>query len=209
MAEPPPGSARCRGRPNSSPSPGAPMDKKAVAKAFERIASLLELKGENPFRVRAFTTAERAINDLQGTLDEALADGSLAGTKGIGPATLQIIQELVKTGRSTVLEELRDHVPPGLLEMLQISGLGVAKVRQIHETLKIETIAELEEAAREGALAKLPRFGAKTAENVLKGIAFLRQASGFRLAHHAREEAESLAQALAALPGVLRVEASG
>ncbi|HTK55662.1 MAG TPA: DNA polymerase/3'-5' exonuclease PolX [Gemmatimonadales bacterium] len=184
----------------------SPMDKKAVAKAFERIASLLELKGANPFRVRAFTTAERAINDLQGTLDEALADGSLAGTKGIGPATLQIIQELVKTGRSTVLEELQDQVPPGLLEMLQISGLGVAKVRQIHETLKIETIAELEEAAREGALAKLPRFGAKTADNILKGIAFLRQASAFRLAHHAREEAEQIAKALATLPGVLRVE---
>src|SRR5574338_198827 len=185
------------------------MDKKAVAKAFERIASLLELKGENPFRVRAFTTAERAISDLPGTLAEALADGSLAGTKGIGPATLQIIQELVQTGRSTVLEELQDQVPPGLLEMLQISGLGVAKVRQIHETLKIETIAELEEAAREGALARLPRFGAKTADNILKGIAFLRQASAFRLAHHARDEAEQLARALAALPGVLRVEPAG
>jgi DNA polymerase (family X) len=185
------------------------MDKKAVAKALERIASLMELKGENPFRVRAFTTAERAVNSLPGTLDEALADGSLAGTKGVGPATLQIVQELVKTGRSSVLEELQEQVPPGLIEMLQISGLGVAKVRQIHETLKIETIAELEEAARDGTLAKLPRFGGKTAENILKGIAFLRQASGFRLAHHARDEAETLARALATLPGVLRVEPSG
>ena len=185
------------------------MDKKAVAKAFERIAALLELKGENPFRVRAFTAAERAISGLPGTLDEALADGSLANTKGVGPATLAIVQELIKTGRSTMLEELQEQVPPGLIEMLQISGLGVAKVRQIHETLHLETIAELEEAARDGALAKLPRFGAKTAENILKGITFLRQASGFRLAHHARDEAESLARALAALPGVVRVEISG
>lgn len=185
------------------------MDKKAVAKAFERIAALLELKGENPFRVRAFTAAERAISGLPGTLDEALADGSLANTKGVGPATLAIVQELIKTGRSTMLEELQEQVPPGLIEMLQISGLGVAKVRQIHETLHIETIAELEEAARDGALAKLPRFGAETAENILKGITFLRQASGFRLAHHARDEAESLARALAALPGVVRVEISG
>ena len=185
------------------------MDKKAVAKAFERIAALLELKGENPFRVRAFTAAERALSGLPGTLEEALADGSLAGTKGVGPATLQIVHELVKTGRSTVLEELQAQVPPGLIEMLQISGLGVAKVRQIHETLHIETIAELEEAARDGALAKLPRFGAKTAENILKGITFLREASGSRLAHHARDEAETLARALAALPGVVRVEVSG
>ena len=185
------------------------IDKKAAAKTLERIAALLELKGENPFRVRAFTTAERAVSGLPGTLAEALADGSLAGTKGVGPATLQIVQELVKTGRSTVLEELHEQLPPGLIEMLQISGLGVAKVRQIHETLKIETIAELEEAARDGALAKLPRFGAKTAENILKGITFLREASGSRLAHHARDEAETLARALAALPGVLRVEPAG
>lgn len=185
------------------------MDKKAAAKALERIASLLELRGEDPFRIRAFTTAARALGGLPGTLTEALADGSLAGTKGVGPATLQIVQELVKTGRSTVLEELQEQVPPGLIEMLQISGLGVAKVRQIHETLKIETIAELEEAARDGALAKLPRFGGKTAENILKGIAFLRQASGFRLTHHARDEAEALARALAALPGVVRVELAG
>ena len=185
------------------------MDKKAVAKAFERIAELLELKGENPFRVRAFTAAERAISGLPGTLEEALADGALAGAKGVGPASLAIVQELVKTGRSTVLEELQGQVPPGLIEMLQISGLGVAKVRQIHETLQIETIADLEEAARDGALAKLPRFGAKTAENILKGITFLRQGSGFRLAHHARDEAAALARALGALPGVVRVDVSG
>ncbi len=185
------------------------MDKKAVAGALERIASLLELKGENPFRIRAFTNAERALDGLSGTLADALADGSLAATKGIGPATLQIITELVKTGKSSALEELQEQVPPGLVEMLQISGLGVAKVRQIHETLHIETISELEEAARDGSLAKLPRFGSKTAENILKGITFLRQASGFRLAHHAREEAEALARALAALPGVMRVEPVG
>jgi DNA polymerase (family 10) len=185
------------------------MDKKAVAKAFERIAALLELKGENPFRTRAFTAAERAISGLPGTLAEAVADGSLANTKGVGPATLAIVQELMQTGRSAALDELQEQVPPGLIEMLQISGLGVAKVRQIHETLHIETIPELEEAAREGTLAKLPRFGAKTADNILKGITFLRQASGFRLAHHAQAEAETLARALAALPGVVRVEVSG
>lgn len=185
------------------------IDKKAVARALEQIAALLELQGENPFRLRAYGTAARAVGALPGTIEEALADGSLAGTKGVGPGTLQIVQELVRTGRSAVLDDLQAKVPPGLLEMLQISGLGVAKVRQIHDTLQIETIMELEEAARDGSLAKLPRFGAKTAENVLKGIAFLRQASGFRLAHHAFDEARALAGALAALPGVRQVEAAG
>jgi DNA polymerase (family 10) len=185
------------------------MDKKNVAQVLEQIASFLELKGENPFRVRAFRTAGRAVATLPGELTEALADGSLAGTKGVGPATLQIVQELVASGRSSLLEELREQVPPGLVEMLQIAGLGVAKIRQIHESLDIDSLPELEAAARDGRLAKLPRFGQKTAENILKGIAFLRQASAFKLAHHAAEEAEGLRNALAALPGVLSAEVAG
>lgn len=185
------------------------MDKKAVAGVLDQIASFLELKAENPFRVRAFRTAARAVASLPGELAEALADGSLAGTRGVGPATLQIVQELVTTGRSSLLEELREQVPPGLVEMLQIGGLGVAKIRQIHESLDIDSLPELEAAARDGRLAKLPRFGPKTAENILKGIAFLRQASAFKLAHHAAEEAEGLCAALAGLPGVISAEIAG
>ena len=185
------------------------MDKKAVAQVLEQIASFLELKGENPFRVRAFRTAAKAVTALPGEVSTALAEGTLAETKGVGPATLQIVQEVVQTGRSSLLEELREQVPAGLVEMLQISGLGVAKIRQIHETLGIDTLPELEAAARDGRLARLPRFGAKTADNILKGIAFLRQASAFKLAHHALEEAEGLRAALAALPGVAQAVIAG
>lgn len=185
------------------------MDRKAVAQILEQIASFLELKGENPFRVRAFRTAARAIASLPVELTEAIADGSLANTKGVGPATLAIVQELVTTGRTSVLEELREQVPPGLVEMLQISGLGVAKIRQIHESLDIDSLPDLETAARDGRLARLPRFGAKTAENILKGIAYLRKAGSFKLAHHAADEAEGLCRTLAALPGVLRAEVAG
>lgn len=185
------------------------MDKKAVARSLEQIASFMELKGENPFRVRAITTAARVVNGLAGDLDAALADGSLAESKGIGPATLQIVQELVGTGRSSLLEELREQVPAGLVEMLQISGLGVAKIRQIHEALGIDSLPELEAAANDGRLSKLPRFGSKSAENILRGIAFLRQASAFRLCHHAAEEAETLRVALAQLPGVSQAIVAG
>ena len=178
------------------------MDKKAVARSLEQIAAFMELKGENPFRVRAITTAARVVNGLAGELSAALADGSLAESKGIGPATLQIVQELVGTGRSSLLEELRGQVPAGLVEMLQISGLGVAKIRQIHEALGIDSLPELEAAAHDGRLAKLPRFGARSAENILRGIAFLRQASAYRLCHHAAEESEGLRLALSQLPGV-------
>lgn len=185
------------------------MDRKGVAVTLDRIAAYLELRGENPFRVRAFRAAEKTIEAFPGELDSALADGSLAAAKGIGPAILEIVTELVETGRCALLEELREAVPPGLVEMLAISGLGVAKIRQIHDALGIETLPELEAAARDGRLAALPRFGARTAENVLKGIAFLRQASQWRLAHHARDEAHAIAEVLAAQPGVLAVHPAG
>jgi DNA polymerase (family 10) len=185
------------------------MDRQAVAETLERIAALMELAGENAFRARAFRTAARAVETLPGTVDDALQDGSLAATKGVGPATLQVIRDLAATGRSALLDELRDQVPPGLVEMLQLPGLGVAKVRQLHEALGIDTVAELETAARDGSLAKLPRFGARTAENILKGIAFRRSASAFRLCHHAAEEAQALRRALLAVPGVEDVVVAG
>src|SRR5438046_10734927 len=92
--------------------------------------------------------------------------------------------ELLATGRSSALDELREQVSPGLAEMLRIPGLGAAKVRRIHESLAIESLAELEAAAGDGRLAALPRFGAKTAENVRCGIAFLCPGGGPRVCRH-------------------------
>lgn len=185
------------------------MDRTSVADTLERIAAYLELQGENPFRVRAFRTAAKTVEGFPGELPAAIADGSLAQAKGIGPAILQVITELVETGRSEMFEELREAVPPGLVEMLGISGLGVAKIRQIHGTLGIDTLPDLEEAARDGRLAALPRFGARTAESILKGIAFLRQSSQWRLAHHALDDANAIAEALGALPHVVAVHPAG
>jgi DNA polymerase (family X) len=185
------------------------MDKKAVAQVLEQIAAFFELKGENPFRIRAFRTAARAVVAFPGDLREGLEDGSLAGTKGVGPATMQIVAEIVTTGRASLLEELREQIPPGMVEMLAVSGLGVAKIRQIHEVLDIDSLPELEAAALDGRLARLPRFGPKTSENILKGIAFLRQASAYRLSHHAADEAEGLRAALERMPGVLSAVVAG
>jgi DNA polymerase (family 10) len=185
------------------------MDKRSAAFALEQIASFMELKGENTFRVRAFVTAARVVRGLPGELDEALADGSLAAARGIGPATLQIVTELVKTGSSSLLEELREQIPAGLIEMLSINGLGVARIRQIHETLGIDSLPDLEAAARDGRLARLPRFGPRTAENLLKSIAFLRQTTGLRLSHNAVEEANAFRQDLARIPGVTEAVVAG
>ncbi|HEX9283754.1 MAG TPA: PHP domain-containing protein [Gemmatimonadales bacterium] len=185
------------------------MDKQAVRHTLEQLAAFLELKGENPFRVRAFQTAARAVAGYPGDLAQAAATGALRRLKGVGPATADVVRELFAAGRSSALDELREHVPPGLVEMLRIPGLGVAKVRQIHDRLGIDSLGELEAAAGDGRLAALPRFGAKTADNVRRGIAYLRQSSGLRLFHHARDEIEGVRRALAALDGVLRVEVAG
>src|SRR3989475_3646491 len=137
------------------------------------------------------------------TLDQLAA---FLVVKGENAARVRAMQPAARpepraTGRSSELDELREQVPPGLAEMLRIPGLGAAKVRRIHESLAIESLAELEAAAGDGRLAALPRFGAKTAENVRRGIAHLRQASGPRLFHHALDEVEAVRSALAGLEG--------
>lgn len=187
----------------------AQLDRRAVAHALEQIAELMELKGESGFRSRSFRTAARAIRSLSVDLPTALAEDSLRGIRGVGPATLQVVTELVETGRSTLLEELREQVPPGLVEMLRIPGLGVSRIRQIHDLLDVDSVPELEAAALDGRLASLPRFGVRTAENVRDGIRFLRRASTYRLAHHAADEARALAETLLRLPDVIAVHPAG
>ncbi|HEY6224918.1 MAG TPA: PHP domain-containing protein [Gemmatimonadales bacterium] len=185
------------------------MDRAVVRQVFEQIAASLAIKGENPFRVRAYEQAARIVADFPGDLEEAVKSGALLEVEGIGAGTLEIVRELTQSGRSGLLDELREQVPPGLVEMLRIPGLGVTKVRQIHEALHVDSLAELEEVAADGRLAALPRFGEKTADRVRRGIASLRRASEFMLIHHALADADGLRRALAAEPGVERVELAG
>src|SRR3989454_4564135 len=137
------------------------------------------------------------------TLDQLAAFLELKGESAFRVRAVQHAarSELLATGRSSALDELREQVPPGLAEMLRIPGLGAAKVRQIHDSLAIESLADLEAAAGDGRLAALPRFGTKTAENVRRGIASLRRASGLRLVHPAWDESGAVRRALAGLEG--------
>jgi DNA polymerase (family 10) len=186
------------------------MDKQAARQTLEQIAAFLELKGEARFRVQASRTPPgRRRLQRRAPGASVVESGALAQMKGVGPDTLEVVRELVSAGRSSVLDELREQIPPGLVEMLRIPGLGVAKVRQIHHALGIESLAELDVAAQDGRLAKLPRFGATTAANVSKGIVFIRQTSEYRLFHYALAEAQGLRQALAGLEGVRAVELAG
>ncbi|MEO6208661.1 MAG: DNA polymerase/3'-5' exonuclease PolX [Gemmatimonadaceae bacterium] len=186
------------------------MDPRSVAHALAQIADFLELKGENRFKSAAYRNASRAVIGVQtDDLAPMLASGELAELKGIGPATLSTIRELVESGESRYLEQLRAETPEGLLEMLRVPGLGTAKIQKIHEGLGVSSLAELEAAAADGRLAKLPRFGAGTAAKILKGIAYLRENSAYMLYPRALSESEHMLAAVRAHPDVERAMVAG
>jgi DNA polymerase (family 10) len=186
------------------------MDSRTAAHVLNEIAALLELHGENKFKTRAYQTAAKSVLALDtDDLAPMHRSGDLATVKGLGPATLAVIDDLVRTGDSEYLELLREKTPEGLIEMLRVPGLGTAKIHMIHQGLGIETLHELEEAARDGRLAKLPRFGEKTAEKVLKGIAFLRETGALVLYPHASAEARRLLAGVLRHPDVAHAELAG
>lgn len=185
------------------------MDKKHVAAVLEEIAALLELQGENPFKSRAYLTAARAIEAAEQEPPELVETGALRSLKGIGEALAEKITELTRTGRMRYHEEQKARFPPGLLDLLRIPGLGPKKVKAVYERLGVSTLADLEGACRTGKVAHLEGFGAKTQENILKGIERLRSHAGRFLLSDALPLALELRAALASHPAVRRVEVAG
>ena len=186
------------------------MDSRTAAHVLSQIGALLELRGENRFKTRAYVTAAKALLALDSDdIAPLYKSGALASTSGIGPATLSVIADLVATGDSRYHEQLRESTPEGLLEMLRVPGLGTTKIHQIYEGLHIETVQDLEAAAKDGRLAALPRFGAKTAERILKGISFLKETGAYVLYPHAASEAGRLVSSVRQHPEVLEAEVAG
>src|SRR5438477_9134683 len=146
------------------------MDKDQVAAVFVNIATLLELKGENPFKTRAYMNAARALEGMSEPLDKVIAEERLDQVKGIGESIQKKITELVTTGKLTYYEELKAATPPGLVAMLEIPGVGPKKIKALHDELGIETVEQLEQACKDGRVAKLKGFGEKTAQNICEGI---------------------------------------
>ena len=186
------------------------MDSRTAAHVLETIAAYLELKGENTFKCRAYAGAAKGLRAFGADdLAESYRSGELANVRGLGPATLAVVKDLIDTGESRYLEQLREAAPEGLLAMLDIPGLTPARIHQIHERLNIATVDELEAAAQDGRLATLPRLGARTAAKILKGIASARENQSLRLYHHGLAEAEPILASVRSHPDVVRAEIAG
>lgn len=186
------------------------MDSRTAAHTLSSIASLLELRGDDRFKVRAYRTAARSV--LTTDTDDIAPlyrSGELENLAGVGPTTLSVLRDLIEEGESHFLERLRDEIPEGLTEMLRVPGLGTGKIRLIHEHLGIASLDELEAAARDGRLASLPRFGPKTAERVLQAIDLARRAGDRTLLTDAMAEAARFVETIRHHPLVTRAEVAG
>ncbi|HKO15401.1 MAG TPA: helix-hairpin-helix domain-containing protein [Gemmatimonadaceae bacterium] len=186
------------------------MDSRTAAHTLSQIAAYLELQGENRFKSRAYQLAARGLRNLGADdLAPLYRSGELGQVPGLGPATLAVIGDLIETGESRYLEQLRQSTPEGLLALLRVPGLGPEKIHKIHRELGVQTVEELEEAARSGRLSAIPRFGPRTAEKILAGIAFMRESETLMLWHHAAAEAERLLAMVRQHPDIASVVIAG
>jgi DNA polymerase (family 10) len=146
------------------------MDRFEIARALREIGALLELEGENPFKIRAYDTGARALEGLTQDLGALVAEGRLTEIAGIGEALAGKIVSLHTTGRSDTLDKLRARHPPGILGLLQIPDLGPKKIVALHAALGVASLEELEAACRDGRVAAVKGFGEKTQAKLLEGI---------------------------------------
>ncbi|MBD5780238.1 DNA polymerase/3'-5' exonuclease PolX [Pelagicoccus sp. NFK12] len=185
------------------------MNKSDIADILNEIATLLEIKGENPFKIRAYQNGARKLETLDADLGELVAEGKLKEVAGFGDALVQKITELHETGSLEFFEKLKASVEPGLVSMLEIPGLGAKKIKAMHKELGIASIEELKTACENGEVAALKGFGKKTAEKILVGIEN-REAYGMRhLWWDANEVAKPILEGLKQLPEVEEASHAG
>lgn len=150
------------------------MDKFTVARMLDEISRYLELSDPKPFRARAFERAARAVESIDDDIVALVNRGEVTSIEGVGKGTGDIIEEIVRTGTSSYLEDFRKQYPPGIFDLLRVPKLGLKKIGVLYTELGIGSLDALEEAAKSGAIAKLKGFGPKTADTILKNIEFAR-----------------------------------
>jgi DNA polymerase (family X) len=185
------------------------LNKKKVASILEDIGILLELKGENPFKTRAYFNAARTISGLTSDLTDLVESGEIGNIKGIGKALAEKITTLVTTGKLDYYEDLKSEFPPTIFELFGIPGLGPKKIKKLYDTLGIRSLTELEYACNENRLVDLEGFGAKTQDNILKGISIRKKFSEKFHFPVARNAAEDILKHVNRSKGIKRSEIAG
>jgi DNA polymerase (family X) len=185
------------------------FDNDAISRVLDEIGDLIELKGENVFRAVTYRAAARAIRDLREPLSKLVEEKRLKEIPKVGTSVAEAIEQLVATGKSRRHEELQAAVPPGLLTLLRVPGVGPATARTIYDHLRITTVEELEEAAKEHRLQQLPKIQAKTEENILRSITALKQRTGRSLLHEARAAAMEMVTYLEERTGLAQISIGG
>jgi DNA polymerase (family X) len=185
------------------------MTKEEIAGVLEQIATLLELKNENPFKIRAYTNAARAIETFGGNVTNFQDEEGLSKIPGIGKSIALKIKELATNGSLKYLEELSAEFPSGILELFSLPGLGAKKIKALHDKLQISSIEQLQKACETGRVAELPGFGETTQQKLCDIIAKRAAHAGSFQFGQIAAEAETLRSDLAAHGDALQVDLAG
>jgi len=185
------------------------MTKSQIAGVLEEIATLLELKDENPFKIRAYANAARSLETFGGNLGDLQDEEALAKIPGVGKAIAAKIKELAGTGKLKYLEELQAEFPAAILELFSISGLGAKKIKALYQQLHISSIEQLREACETGRVAQLQGFGETTQTKICTAIEQRAKHSGYFQFGQIAAETESLRRELAAHADALQVDVAG
>ncbi len=185
------------------------MTKEQIAGVLERIATLLELKGENPFKIRAYTNAAHAIETFGGNVANFQDEEAVAKIPGIGKSIALKIKELAETGSLKYVEELSAEFPAGIMELFSLPGLGAKKIKALFDQLGISSIEQLQKACEQGRVAELPSFGQTTQQKLCDAIAKRAAHAGAFQFGQIAAEAETLRADLAAHSEALQVDIAG
>jgi DNA polymerase (family 10) len=185
------------------------MKNAALSELFDQMADIMEILGEDRFRINTYRRVGRIIADTPADIETLLDEGDLAKTPGIGKSSLAKIEEFVKTGTITAHKQLLKKIPPKLPELLNIPGMGPKGVKAVYEKLKVKSISDLKKAIKSGSLAELPGFGDKKAAGIAKGIGFLEKSTGRIRLDQAVVAADIVTGFLKKLPGIGKIQTAG
>ncbi len=185
------------------------MDNKEIAQVLEEIAESLEIKGENPFKIRAYHNGARIVEGMSQDIADYVEKDALRQIKGIGIGLAEKITELVKTGKCKYHHKLKKSLPAGILDLLGIPGLGPKRAKVLYEKLKIKSVAELESACHQNRLLTLEGFGEKSQSKILEAIKHHKKTEGYFLISQAVDESEKFLKFLKKSKEIIRIKVAG